>query len=72
MDFWIYAIILVCISLIVGYCFYVIGHVHGVEKGENDALGRINLQLDSLIYEYCPNCKTTRQADEILDAEVIQ
>lgn len=66
--FWFNVIILVVVSVIVGLCGYITGHVHGFEKGESqiDAV-----KFDELVYEYCPRCKRINKDDEILSAEVL-
>lgn len=72
MDFILNVIILIVTSAIVGLIFYLLGHVHGFEKGESEILERTTLNFDDLVFEYCPDCKKARRADEILDAEVLQ
>jgi hypothetical protein len=70
-SFWIIAAILFVTAVLVGFCGYIIGHVHGFVKGEDSVLERTNLKFDDLVYEYCPDCKRITREDAILDAQEV-
>lgn len=72
MDFLFNVAILIITSLLVGVCFYIIGHVHGFEKGEDQTIKKTVFRFDEIVFNYCPKCKRVERDDKILQAEVLQ
>lgn len=72
MFFLLNVIILIVTALVVGICFYIIGHVHGFEKGETETINKTNFRFDEIVFDYCPECKKVERKDRSLVTEVIQ